>query len=409
MERAVPLFRSEAARGQDVLHGDVSLVPLVSWQVLGLFLFVGVVAAAVFMALASYAKVTVATGVVTGDKGVIRVSPPRAGVYDRILVEEGQSVVAGEPLAHLTVSTTDDGASLQSQRAGALQDQRAALAGRLEGLRQGGAERVASLEAQAAGARQQIEALNAQIDQERTLINSAQEELEGVQSLARQGYLTGSSLRQRQDQVAARRQTLARLTQELAERRSSVAVAQADIVRARAETRAGTSEISGVRAELTRSAAGEDILSGVVLKAPVAGVVTGVVAHPGDTAAVGTPIVTLLPKDTKVEATLAVPTAAAGLLERGQSVRIAVDAFPYQTYGSLSGAVTSISRTTVPLANRNDGSEAFMVRTSLPAAITAYGTARPLRPGMTVTARIRTRPRTLLAWLFDPVLAVGRR
>ena len=39
----------------------------------------------------------------------------------------------------------------------------------------------------------------------------------------------------------------------------------------------------------------------------------------------------------------------------------------------------------------------------------AYGAPHPLRPGMTLTARIRTRPRSLLAWMFDPVLAVQKR
>ena len=71
--------------------------------------------------------------------------------------------------------------------------------------------------------------------------------------------------------------------------------------------------------------------------------------------------------------------------------------------------VRSISRTTTPLAGRSDGAEAFLVHAAVPAAVLAYGVARPLRPGMTVTARIRTRPRTLLAWLFDPLLAVRRR
>ena len=405
----MPLFRPEAARGQDTLHGDVNLAPPVSWQVLGLFLLAGVMVAAIFMALAQYAKVTVVSGTVTGDKGVIRIAPSRAGTYDRVLVEEGQVVKAGDPLARVILSTGDLNGTLQAQRAQAIAEQRAALADRLSGITAGGQERVASLEAQISGAQVQIGRLRDQMDQERTLIRSAEDELESVQTLAQQGYLTGSNLRQRQEQVASRRQTLSRLGQELSERETALGVARTDMARARAETRSGLGELSGARADLNRSAAGDDLQSGVVLTAPVDGVVTSVVVHPGDAATLGAAAISLLPRGSKVEATLAVPTAGAGLLERGQPVRIAVDAFPYQTYGSLSGAITSVSQTTVPLAGKAEGGEAFMVRVSLPPSITAYGAARPLRPGMTLTARIRTRPRSLLAWLFDPVLAVRNR
>ena len=112
-------------------------------------------------------------------------------------------------------------------------------------------------------------------------------------------------------------------------------------------------------------------------------------------------------KGVGVEAALGVPSSAVGFLEPNQPVRIAVDAFPYQVYGALSGKVTAISGAAAP-GTGGEG-EVFQVRATLPAEVWAYGTPHPLRPGMTLTARVRTRPRSLLAWMFDPVLAVGRR
>ena len=405
----MPLFRPEAARGQDTLHGEISLVPSVSWQLVGLFLLGSVVAAAVFVGFAGYAKVTVASGVVSSDKGLIRINPTRAGAYDAVYVQEGQEVRAGTPLAHVTVTTADTSGVLQARRAQALAEQRGALSEKLGDVQQGGRQRIASLQAQIAGDLQQANRLEEQIAQERVLIRSAEEELESVQTLARQGYLTGSNLRAREEQVATRKQTLSRLSQEIAQHQAAARVAQADIARVSAETRTGASDISGARAELDRGAAGDDLLNGVVLKAPVDGVVTGIIVHPGDPATPASLAMTVIPKDAKLEATLAIPTAAVGLMETGQPVRFAVDAFPFQTYGSLNGVVTSISRASVPLVGKADGGEAFLARATVPATVTAYGVARPLRPGMTLTARIRTRPRSLLAWLFDPVLAVQRR
>jgi membrane fusion protein len=403
----MPLFRSQALRGQDTLHGEVSLVPPVSWQALGVFMLGSVAVAVVFMASAGYAKVTAVKGVVTGDRGVVRIAPTHAGVLDRVYVREGQAVAAGAALARIAVATSTDQGALQTRRAEALGARREALARRLATVEQEGAEQLASLTSKIAGERAQIASLQEQIVEERALIRAAQDDLESIRPVANQGFVAKRVLREREEQVALRKQNLSRLSQDVGARQTAIAVAQADMTRARAATAGQASQIAETRAGLEGEAAGEDLLSGVVLRAPVAGVVTAVTAYPGDPTTPGSAVMTLVPKGTRLEAALSVPPSAAGLLELHQPVRIAVDAFPYQVYGALDGQVTSISRAAAPASGAQG--EAFLVRTTLPATVFAYGAPRDLRPGMTLTARIRTRPRSLLAWIFDPVLAVQRR
>lgn len=119
-----------------------------------------------------------------------------------------------------------------------------------------------------------------------------------------------------------------------------------------------------------------------------------------------------VPAGTGLQAEFHVPPAAAGFLERGQAIRIAVDAYPYQTYGTVPARVDFISAATIPVA-LPDGSgtiEAFLVQATLDReAVEAFGRERPLRPGMTVRARITTRSRSLAEWLFEPLYAVARR
>jgi membrane fusion protein len=403
----MPLFRSEALRGQDTLHGEVSLVPPVSWQALGFFLFASVAAAAVFMAMAGYAKVTVVKGVVAGDRGVVRIASSRAGVVGAVYVQEGQAVTAGAPLARIGTAVSTEHGALQAHRAEALTAQGDALERRRATVQEAGARRLASLTSQVAGERAQIANLLEQVTQEQALIRIAQADLAQLQPAARGGYITNRDLREREDQVALRQQALARLNQELGVHRTAIGVAESETARVRADTEGQVNQIAETRAAIQREAAGEDLLNGVVLRAPVDGVVTAVTAHPGDPSSPGAAVMTLVPRGTRVEAALNVPPSAAGLLELHQPVRIAVDAFPYQVYGAMSGTVTAISRATAP-GTPGQG-EVFLVRATLPAEVWAYGAAHPLRPGMTLTARIRTRPRSLLAWMFDPVLAVGRR
>ena len=70
-----------------------------------------------------------------------------------------------------------------------------------------------------------------------------------------------------------------------------------------------------------------------------------------------------------------------------------------------------MSMAAVPVVDA-DGSarQVFLVRAALEAeSVRAFGQARPLRPGMTVTARVTTRSRSLAEWLFEPLYAVRRR
>jgi membrane fusion protein len=403
----MPLFRSEALRGQDTLHGEVSLVPPVGWQVLGLFLFASVAVAAVFMATAGYAKMTVVRGVVAGDKGVVRITANRAGVVEAVYVAEGQAVAAGTALAHIATGASTEHGPLQARRAEALATQDGALALRLATVQEESAKHLASLTGQMAGERAQIARLEEQVVQEQALIRTAEADLAQLQPAMRGGFITNRDLRERDEQVALRHQGLSRLNQELGAHHTAIGVAESDMARVRADAAGQASQIAEARARLSREGVGEDLLSGVELRAPMDGIVTAVTAHAGDPSSPGAPLMTLVPKGTRVEAALNVPPSAAGLLELRQPVRIAVDAFPYQVYGAIDGAVTSISRATAPAAGAQ--TEAFLVRASLPSAVWAYGAPHALRPGMTLTARIRTRPRSLLAWMFDPVLAVRKR
>lgn len=253
------LFRPEALRGQDRLHGDVALVAPVSWQAMGLFLLGTLAAASLFLATARYARVTPVAGTLTGDRGIIRSVPARAGTVAQVLVREGQQVAAGTPLVRIA--------------------------------------------------------------------------------------------------------------------------AKADA-------------------------------SSFLVTAAASGTVTGILAHRGAAVSPDSPILSIVPAGTRLRARLHVPPAAAGFLESGQPIRIAVDAFPYQTYGTVPAQVDFISAATIPVA-LPDGSgtiEAFLVQATLDRdAIEAFGRQRPLRPGMTIRARITTRSRSLAEWLFEPLYAVARR
>jgi len=407
----VQLFRPEAMRGQDRLHGEVVLVPPVSWQILGGFLLLSVIAAGLFLSLAEYSKVTAVEGRLTGSRGVLRTVALRPGRIEEVFVREGQRVEAGAPLARLSVSTSDGTASLEERRSAAVLRQDELLGRRSPEIAQAFLARAGGLRAQIDGDRSEIANIGAQMNEQRALVRSAVEDLARARSVAARGFISLHDVRQREEQLAARRQALSRLEQELAARTARISVAQAELASARTEYDRQMTDLAGARAELAGEAAADENAPSVVVTAARAGTVTGIVVHPGDAVGATTHILSIIPDGTRLQARIEVPAEAAGFIEPGQTVRLAIDAFPYQTYGTVEARIDAVSMATVPVA-RADGSadEVFLVQATLrEESVRAYGRARPLRPGMTVSARIVTRSRSLAEWLFEPLFAVGRR
>jgi membrane fusion protein len=102
---------------------------------------------------------------------------------------------------------------------------------------------------------------------------------------------------------------------------------------------------------------------------------------------------------------------AAGLLKTGQAVRLNLDAFPYQTFGSVPGRILSISSTAltsgeigVPGVRAEEAMYRVRVRLGR-SFVNAYGQRRTLSPGMSLEAIIVTDRRSLIEWLLDPVFA----
>lgn len=99
-------------------------------------------------------------------------------------------------------------------------------------------------------------------------------------------------------------------------------------------------------------------------------------------------------------ARLHLPTNAVGFLETGQTVRLSIDAYPYQQFGTVPGILRQISAATIAADAKYDG--LYVATVTIPTPIVSvYGRPRRLMPGMTVVARIVTRRRSPLRWFAE--------
>lgn len=407
------IFRTAAFhRNNAQLSGHIGFAVPVPWQTIGYLMFGGVAIIGLFLSLATYSRVEVATGTITPDAGVSAIAPTRTGVIAALSVTDGQSVAAGTELA--TIRAEEDGASPQSPAAlvlAAIAQQDASLAAQSNASLASAQAQAAQLAAQRSGLAAEIAQLEAQIGTQRALIASAQQDLDRARSVADRGFISGRDLQVREETLLSRQQGLAQLEQALAAKRAALTENERSAVQISAQARAQTASLAAARAQVAQQAASTAGSRSYVLRAPIAGRVTALTARVGQPATPQSQLMALVPTGAKLLAELAVPSAAIGFIKPGQEVRLAIDAFPYQRFGTVTGIVQTVAASAINAQGPNGTTVAVYPATVAlkQSAVNAYGRSEPLVSGMSLTARIITEKQSLLEWLFEPLFAVRNR
>jgi membrane fusion protein len=411
-EGSASLFRAEVLRHRaDRLHGNVILATPIAWQAIGFLLLAAIVIVIGFLATASYARIETAAGVVTLDKGVATIMPSRAGIIASIAVSEGQQVHAGDVLARIRSEEDMIGGNTASSRIRDSlneQDQRLISQGKL--LLTAVRAEQDRLREQITGISGELTSLARQIDDQHRLVEVALADYNGARRIAENGFISRRDLEARQTTVLSRQQQLAQLEQLRASKTAAIAESRRAITQSGASAQAQIASGQSDRAALTQQLAQADLARGYLITSPVDGIVTALTARLGQAATSQQQLMIVVPAGAAQRVELYVPTAAAGFVHHGQEVRVAIDAFPYQTFGTLSAHVADVSTTTIARQGPNGPIPVYLVTAELPQpSIKAFGQNRPLAPGMTLTARIVTENRSLLEWLFQPIFAVRNR
>lgn len=407
------LFRKEVVdQRADRLQGNVSIAVPISWQVISYGLFVVLVIVVAFLSLASYSRVATATGIIVVDKGVAAIMPTRAGVVAGLVVRDGQSVEEGAPLAVIrSEEELRRGGTAPDRVRNAVQQQDRQLASQQALLLKAAQAEQARLAAQSEGITKEIIELDRQTAAQRRLIEVAANELNQARSLADRGFISRRDLETRESTLLIRQQQLAQLEQVRATRRSSVLEAGRSIAQAEAAAQGQSAAVQSERAELAQQLAQAEAAEGYTLTSPVSGRVTAMTARLGQAALPDQALMSVVPTGGTLQAELHVPTSAAGFLEIGQQVRLSIDAFPFQQFGTVEASIAEISAVASPKIIPQGGAvPIYLVRARLSRdTMQAFGRNQALLPGMTLSARIVTQRRSLLEWLFEPLFAMRQR
>lgn len=411
-EKGTIRFRPEVmAAKASRLQGEVAIFTPVSWQLIGLGLLAVIASSLLYLALGKFSRTATVSGTIMPDKGLVIVGSGRPGTVASIAVALGDRVRRGQVLG--TVNANEVLAGGQPVQiavtAELMRQQESVAAQRLLALRARQAQLQRS-EAQQAGMAAEIASIQSQAELQETLVASAARNIELAAGIAGRGFISEREMQNRREILLSRRQALLQLQQALAVRRAGLEEARRALLETKAEAEKGISQLDGTMASLAQQLVAAQAAGGQVLAAPVDGQVAAVSGRVGQRVSGETPIFTIVPTGSSLQAEFSVPSAAIGFIRPGQRIRVAVDSFPHQQFGTIEGSVIMVGRSGVDQL-QPDGTTGSMYQVHAVldrAYIDAFGRRARLLPGMKLSARIVTERQTFLHWLFGPLFAMRR-
>lgn len=410
------LFRRASVRhAASRLTGEVLIATPLPNRVLGLLALSCLAIAILFLCMATYTRKETVSGWLTPAGGLITVRSQSGGLVEATLVREGQTVAAGAPLVRLKLGDAGAQSEARDRLLGALATEDRAMSQRFaaeEARLKAGRENLVQRERFVLD---QISEGERRVDLQSDRIVLARKAIANAEVLAAKGYGSAGAIDQRRSELLGLETELSSLKTQLLGLRRDLQDVRGGLRSSDAEEaslRAANAAEQAARAGRNAETEGK---TDFVAMAPASSSILAVPVVKGQFVSSGAPLVVMMPSGAALEAELFVPSRAAGFIRAGQPVRLSYAAFSERKFGLAHGTVRAVSKTVMTPADVSGGRSeikepGFRVFVTLERPyVEAYGERVLLQPGMDVTASIILERRSILQWLFDPLLAAGRR
>jgi membrane fusion protein len=410
------LFRQEAIDAQrEKFFGEATIArPLPMWALTML----AVAAAAIMIAVAVWGQYTRrerVEGFLALDIGAARVQIPDAGRVAELMVKEGQQVAAGAPLVRISYErSTQASASTAALVSGELAQRRTLLAKEQDQLRELGEQQLQQLKKKIIDTQSEV----AQIDREMKLqdqrLTSAREQAKRFADLAREKFVSDIVARQKQDEATDQEIRLQALKRSRITLERELGNARMEEPAIALKSRAQVDQVSRQISEVQQTLATEEAKRETIISAPITGTVTNIAVSAGQSVAADALLATVLPQGSVLHAEMLVPTRAIGFVNKGKEVVMRYEAFPFERFGQYRGVISDVSQTVWSAGERigptTTREPVYRVAVTLDKqSVAAFGQDFPLRSGMLVNADILLEKRSLIEWIFEPVMQLRGR
>jgi membrane fusion protein len=368
-----------------------------------------------FLTLGHFTRRQNVTGELVPSLGLLNVTASTAGTVTQTYVHTGESVTAGEPLLALSGDVDSPAMglidalviqSLQGQKS--LLQQDLADQDRITSVQQTDLrDKLASLTAQLAEIQGQIGIQNEQVATTEAVLEKFNEAGTG-------GFVSGLQMQQQKATVFSAQAQLKQLNRDRDQIAQQIDDTRQQLDQLPITNATQLNDTQAKLADVEQSLAKTAAQQLVVLRAPAAGIVSAMIAEPGEAITAGQPVVSITPAGAQLVAQLLVPSSAIGFIHPNSRLKLRYDAFPYQEFGQATGSVTSISASALTpsevagLAEQRTDQPLYMVDIALDRqTISVYGAPEPLRAGLKLEASIMLDRRRLINWVIEPIYEAG--
>ena len=410
------LFRQEAIDAQrEKFLGEATIArPVPGW------VFTLLAAGIAFLLIAvtvwgQYTRRERVEGYLALDTGAARVLIPDSGRVTDLLIKEGDEVKAGDEMARVSLDrATGVGASTSEAVAAEMRNRRAILEKEQTQWRDLGTQQVGQLRRRVHDLDNELAQLDREMKLQEVRIKSAREQADRFRALAGQSFVSEAMIKQKVDEQTDQEIKLEALRRQRTQLERDLGAAKMEEPSIELRARAQVEQVSRQISELREGMAQNESKRETVIRAPMAGIVTNIAVNRGQSIAADSTLATVLPKGSGMHVELLVPTRAIGFVKPGQEVVLRYEAFPYERFGQYRGVITDIGRNVWTQGERIGPLSAkepvYRVDVKLDLQnVTALGQDFALRPGMLVNGDLLLEKRTIIEWIFEPLLQLKGR
>ena len=411
------LFRQEAIDAQkQKLHGDVFLANPVSFSLITMVLGGLVALALILLFTGSYVRAERVPGYLTPTGGPVNIQSKQYGTLSALHVQEGDHVQTGDALMSIeSTHFTEDGSSIGAHSLETLEKQKASLNNQIALEKRHLSSETARLETDIQAKKRELAMITTQVALQEHLTESNRQSLDRAEKLYEKGHLSKS-------EIEIERQALLNQQGQEQSKKQEQEQIRAEIIQLKFEKKLlpvqSKSRIVALQSQRLDLRSRETELLGdqaYVVKAPISGRVVSIASSSlGDSIEPGERLLALLPENSRLAATLFVPSRAIGFVEVGQEVRLLYSAFPYQRFGSYPAEIIQVAETILSPEEAETPfqlSEPFYRVTAALERNTLNigGKMVPLQSGMQLEANLIQERRSFFDWILGPTRAMQAR
>jgi membrane fusion protein len=412
----VNIFRPEVLETQRTSWvGEIQLIRPLSLTLLTFGTVAAAVAVGAFLTLGEYTRKVRVAGVLVPDRGVIRLMAPQDAVLVERRVVEGQSVRAGDVLFVLSLDREAVSGDTQAAVQRSLVSRERSLAEAATQQRALHDSRTAALTRRLGDMQRELAAIDAEAALAQQRIQLAQQAQARLEALRADNFISSAQVQTKAEELLGLQVQRQSLERQRSAHLRDLAALEAQRRDLPLEHSKVLGEIERERAEVAQLGAESESRRSLLVRAPQEGVVSGVVAHPGQTVTPSVALASLVPAQARLEAHLYAPSSAVGFLRADQPVLLRYDAFPYQKFGAQHGRIDRVSLAPLGAAELPERAASarepmYRIAVTLERQEMPTGAGpRVLVPGMQLEADVPIERRRLVEWLFAPVLGLASR